>query len=111
MAEKLGYPKPEETFKELYGRARTAEWYESAALRNYPQTSKKALSSSGSGTTGATRKETRGPGNDLSESSIEHSNFNCREPGHIARYCKKKILNKEQKMWDDPGGHHKLLLP
>ena len=111
---KLGHPKPDETFEELYGRARTAErhdrqYSESAAGRSDPQhktsdRTKKASNSSSSGGSGSSsgsnktdvrKREIQGPGDDVSEGSTERGSssnlvcYNCRETGHIARHCRK----------------------
>ena len=113
---KLGHPKPDETFEELYGRARTAErhdkqYSESAAGRGDPQhkpsdrvkksssgsssSSAGSSSSSGGGKADNRKRETQASGNEVSGGSIEKGGsfnlvcYNCREAGHIARHCPK----------------------
>ena len=101
---KLGAPKPNETFEELYDKARTLERHDqqyshSAAERNDPKGTKKdnkpASKPEGnpkSNTVESSPKELKRIPNTSQNRLIC---YNCEKPGHIARECRKPRMKFE----------------
>ena len=106
---KLGHPKADESFEELYGRARTAErhdqqYKESAAGRDGPRhkgndRSKRVPNSNSRSEPQKEEPQQGSKESEGSQESREHSGspicFNCRGVGHIARYCRKPRQGSE----------------
>ena len=92
---KLGAPKPNKTFEELYDRALTLErhdrqYSQSTAERNDPKGTKKdkpARKSEGEPKADAMESNTAGPTKTQSTGQSRIICYNCEKPGHIAREC------------------------
>ena len=94
---KLGTPKPNETFEELYSRARTLECHDqqfsqSAVGKNEPRSrrnSDKSTSEPASQTAVGKTTNTSDEGAGQKQTRPDAC-FNCGKPGHIAKYCYSK---------------------
>ena len=95
---KLGAPKPNETFEELYSRARTLECHDqqftqSAAGKNEPRnrksSDKSASEPTGQSAAGKAKSSSEEEGAGQKQTRTDGC-FNCGRPGHIAKYCYSK---------------------